>query len=179
MATRAVMTGLSHYVIQLGHADPAWRELGHTSRRSRRTDRAAPGGAEDVCRELNPDSLGSSRPGNKVTNQRAHWLQHRHTFSFTGQNTLVRVWGGTADITGMDVWNVEKVKTHSKWVRNARTAGADSGSKEKQRKELASVGIPYKVIKANNQISSEQDPGGYSVYQSSNLEAGRKGNQHL
>lgn len=74
---------------------------------------------------------------------------------------------------------MEKVKTRSKWVRNARTAGADSGSKEKQRKELASVGIPYKVIKANSQISSEQDPGGYSMYQSSNLEAGGKGNQHL
>lgn len=49
-----------------------------------------------------------------------------------------------------------------------------------QRKELASVGISYKVIKANSQISSEQDPGEHSMYQSSNLEAGvERGNQHL
>lgn len=62
---------------------------------------------------------------------------------------------------------MEKVKVHTKWVRNTRTAGADSGSKDTE-KELASVGIPYKAIKTKSQISSEQGPGGHSVYQSNN-----------
>lgn len=91
----------------------------------------------------------------------------------------MRAWGGSADISlgwMFEMWR--KRKPIASGLEIPEMLGQTVDQKT-QRKELASVGISYKVIKANSQISSEQDPGEHSMYQSSNLEAGGKGNQHL
>ena len=84
----------------------------------------------------------------------------------------MRVWGGTADISlgwMFEMWGKRKPIVSGLEIPELLGQTVDQKT---QRKELASEGISYKVIKANGQISSEQDPGRHSMYQSSILEAG-------